>query len=72
MSAATEQNNGDVAVEKISADEVKEDLKSQKPAVDTKSADNGTASKNDDATDAAPAKEQVKGTKRPSDVSPIF
>ncbi|XP_017462803.1 PREDICTED: uncharacterized protein LOC108356190 [Rhagoletis zephyria] len=86
MSAATEQNNGDVAVEKVAADAVdaaaavKEDLK--KPAVDEKvvAADNGTASKEDadeeDAPDSvkvavAPVKEQVKGTKRPAEVSTI-
>lgn len=75
MSAATEQqNNGDVAVEKVAADAVKEDLKSKKPAVvDSKpaAADNGTASKDEanDEDDAAPAKEQVKGTKRPAEVS---
>ncbi|XP_014103142.1 bacchus [Bactrocera oleae] len=77
MSAATEQqNNGDVAVEKVTADAVdaaaavKEDLK--KPAVDetVAAADNGTASKGDDeeANDAAaPVKGQVKGTKRPAE-----
>lgn len=64
MSAATEQNNGDVAVEKVAADEVKEDLKSQKPAVDTKSADNGTASKDGDVL---AVKEMLKGIKRPAD-----
>lgn len=73
MSAATEQkNNGDVAVEKVAADAVKDDLKSQKPLEDKipAAADNGTASKDeDDSTDAPPAKEQVKGTKRPADVS---
>lgn len=85
MSAATEQNNGDVAVEKVAADAVdaaaavKEDLK--KPAVDetVAAADNGTASKEDvdeeEAPDAvkvvAPVKEQVKGTKRPAEVSTI-
>ncbi|XP_036318507.1 bacchus-like [Rhagoletis pomonella] len=83
MSAATEQNNGDVAVEKVAVDAaaaVKEDLK--KPAVDEKvvAADNGTASKEDadeeDAPDSvkvavAPVKEQVKGTKRPAEVSTI-
>lgn len=71
MSAATEQqNNGDVAVEKVAADAVKEDLKSQKPVVDDGkplAADNGTASKDgeddDDDEASSPAKE-VKGTKR--------
>ncbi|XP_023298243.2 bacchus [Lucilia cuprina] len=72
MSAATEQqNNGDVAVEKVAADAVKDDLKSQKAAVeDSKpaAADNGTASKDEvHDEDAAPAKEQVKGTKRPAE-----
>lgn len=73
MSAATEQqNNGDVVVEKIAADAVKDDLKSQKAAVEVKkpaATDNGTASKDEaneeDSIDAAPPK--VKGTKRPSD-----
>ncbi|CAD6999654.1 bacchus [Ceratitis capitata] len=76
MSAATEQNNGDVAVEKVAADAVdaaaavKEDLK--KPAVDEKvaAADNGTASKgadDEDATDAAAPVKGVKGTKRPAE-----
>lgn len=78
MSAATEQqNNGDVAVEKVAADAVKDDLKSQKANVEDNSkpaaADNGTASKDEaqeeDATDAAPVKENAKGTKRPADVS---
>lgn len=75
MSAATEQqNNGDVAVEKVAADAVKDDLKSQKPVVeDSKpAADNGTASKDGDDVDAPPAKEQVKGTKRPAEVSNTF
>lgn len=72
MSAATEQkNNGDVAVEKVAADAVKDDLKSQKAAIEDKipaAADNGIASKDeDDSTDAPPAKEHVKGTKRPAD-----
>lgn len=85
MSAATEQqNNGDVAVEKVAADAVdaaaavKEDLK--KPAVDetVAAADNGTASKGDDedandaAAAAAPVKGQVKGTKRPAEVSTLY
>lgn len=73
MSAATEQNNGDVAVEKVAADAVKEDLKSQKAAVEDGkpvAADNGTASKDEvHDDDTAPAKEHVKGTKRPADVS---
>uniref|UniRef100_A0A1A9V6W3 Uncharacterized protein n=1 Tax=Glossina austeni TaxID=7395 RepID=A0A1A9V6W3_GLOAU len=79
MSAATEkQNNGDVAtVEKVAADAVKEDLKTKPAVEDSKSAavvsDNGTASKDtdaadeEDATDVAPAKEHVKGTKRPAE-----
>lgn len=80
MSAATEQqNNGEVAVEKVAADAVKDDLKSQKANAEDNSkpaaADNGTASKDEaqeeDATDAAPVKENAKGTKRPADVSII-
>lgn len=81
MSAATEQqNNGDVAVEKVAdavdaAAELKEDLKSAKPAVEEKksaAADNGTASKEDDddvVETAAPKGTPVKATKRPADVS---
>lgn len=73
MSAATEQqNNGDVAVEKVAADAVKDDLKSQKAAAEDNkpaAADNGTASKDEVHDDASPAKEHVKGTKRPAEVS---
>lgn len=73
MSAATEQqNNGDVAIEKVAADAVKDDLKSKKSAdIKPAAADNGTASKDEanDDEDAAPAKEPVKGTKRPAEVS---
>lgn len=77
MSAATEQqNNGDVAVEKVAADAVKDDLKSQKTPVEDKTpaaSDNGTASKDEDNDedniDAAPVKGHAKGTKRPADVS---
>jgi len=85
MSAATEQqNNGDVAVEKVAAEEVssvKDDLKAKAGAEDKAAAadaagdaaDNGTSKDGEDAADAAaaaaPAKESVKGTKRPAEVS---
>ncbi|XP_026835207.1 bacchus isoform X2 [Drosophila erecta] len=85
MSAATEQqNNGDVAVEKVAADDVsavKDDLKAKAAAEDKAAAadaagdaaDNGTSKDGEDAADAAaaaaPAKESVKGTKRPAEVS---
>lgn len=69
MSAATEQqNNGDVAVEKVAVDDVKEDLKAKAKAAaaddksaaadaagDAATADNGTAKDGEDAADAADA-----------------